>query len=470
MKEVLQFFENSTSTLYDATLTIQSTKLLHTASTSSREVVQYINQKHTVAYLTENSPLDFLFCEVLLSHLDCYLFPISFESFKNDADYILQHLNIHYILLDSSILNNWLIRRRNWELIKKIKGIKNIIYLLKNNEKIGIKPFNSIESSIILSTSGTSSNKKFIIQSPTNFKESINVFSSTSLFKNKKKYINLLPLYFSGGRKVFYSCISNNIDIHFADSFHIEDPFDLTSGTPFILKRLIENNPKTKYQGQSFICGGAKLSLELISKAESVGLKVYNVYGLTETSSIASYNTPDSNLPSSVGKLCSINQYKIINNKLFIKGPTVSQYQIINKRLHPILNQDGWLQTNDIVKKQDGYLFIKGRSDSKFKLSNGLFTTSKRIMQIIQSYISIKEFDIHNIENDHFEIYLDRKYIERQSIIIDACINLNKNESFIVQKIKFTKSQSDINKVSFKKDTCDNAETILNVIIDEHDK
>ncbi|MCZ2393669.1 MAG: AMP-binding protein [Chitinophagales bacterium] len=464
MNGIKQFFETSTSSLTDASVTIPASELLKITYINSKELIQYIKPRQTVAYLTENSPLDFLICEVLLSHLNCYLFPISFESFKNDSDYILHHVNVNYILLDSYTLKRWIIKKYDWEQVCEIKGVVNDIYLLKNKTSFDENFLGKLNSSIILSTSGTSSNKKFILQSSKNFTESIKTFSSTTLFKNKNRYLNLLPLYFSGGRKVFYSSIVNNLDVHFANTFKIYDDFDITSGTPFILKELIENNPT--FNQQTFICGGANLSIQLINKANHANLKVYNVYGLTETSSIASYNIPDSNLPSSVGKLSPINQYKIINQELYIKGPTVSQFCIDSKQLKNILDKDGWLKTHDIVEITDkDYLIIKGRKDEAFKLSSGLFATNKQIKEIVQSYISIKEVEVNIINDDKFEVYLDKRYIDNKPMIIDACINLNKKENFSVQNIKFTEKPAILKSLSFKKEENDKTIVVLNITI-----
>lgn len=101
-------------------------------------------------------------------------------------------------------------------------------------------------------------------------------------------------------------------------------------------------------------------------------------FGMTETSPVAAVNTPEENLPGSVGKLLPGMQYRLepvdgIENggRLWLKGPNVMLGYMTHDRpgeLQPLA--DGWHDSGDIVNvNEEGYVTILGRAKRFAKIA-----------------------------------------------------------------------------------------------------
>ncbi|GHA70666.1 long-chain-fatty-acid--CoA ligase [Formosimonas limnophila] len=101
--------------------------------------------------------------------------------------------------------------------------------------------------------------------------------------------------------------------------------------------------------------GGALISTELIKCAQNLGLPVYQGYGLSENSSIATLNTAKFNRIGSVGKPMPHVQIKVENDEIFVKGANAVGY-LSGERFG-----NDWLATGDLGVLDDGFLYIKGR-------------------------------------------------------------------------------------------------------------
>ena len=97
-------------------------------------------------------------------------------------------------------------------------------------------------------------------------------------------------------------------------------------------------------------------------------------YGLTETSPIACANSPEDNLPASVGTTVDGVEVKIgENNALLIKGPNVMMgYWNNEAATKAMIQADGWLNSGDTARiDEKGHVFITGRIKEIIVLSNG---------------------------------------------------------------------------------------------------
>ena len=72
--------------------------------------------------------------------------------------------------------------------------------------------------------------------------------------------------------------------------------------------------------------GGAPLAPELAEFFWSVGLPVYQGYGLTETSPVVTSNSPSANKVGTVGRPIADVQVRIADDgEILVKGPCVMQ-------------------------------------------------------------------------------------------------------------------------------------------------
>jgi long-chain acyl-CoA synthetase len=121
------------------------------------------------------------------------------------------------------------------------------------------------------------------------------------------------------------------------------------------------------------ISGGAALSFEVARTLIGLGIRIYQGYGLTETSPIISVNRLEDNRPEGVGPLlpgiaAKTGEY----DELLVRGSNVMLgYWRNPEATAAVIDADGWLHTGDTARIEDGHLRITGRLKEILVLSNG---------------------------------------------------------------------------------------------------
>jgi len=143
-----------------------------------------------------------------------------------------------------------------------------------------------------------------------------------------------------------------------------------------LLNKLVAQKILDRLGGRlrSTVSGGAALSPEISRMFVGLGLPVVQGYGLTETSPIITGNHLDNNFPDSVGQPLRGVQLKLgEQNALLVKGPNVMMgYWNNPEATHAMIDQDGWLNTGDIVRiSESGHVYITGRLKEIIVLANG---------------------------------------------------------------------------------------------------
>jgi long-chain acyl-CoA synthetase len=132
------------------------------------------------------------------------------------------------------------------------------------------------------------------------------------------------------------------------------------------------------------VSGAAALAPEVAEFVDALGIKVYEGYGLTETSPIVSSNVPGARKMGSVGK--PIPGVRVVidrsmmgptdeSGEIVVYGPNVMQgYHNRPEETRAVFTADGGFRTGDLGYLDDeGYLFITGRIKEQYKLENGKF-------------------------------------------------------------------------------------------------
>jgi long-chain acyl-CoA synthetase len=111
------------------------------------------------------------------------------------------------------------------------------------------------------------------------------------------------------------------------------------------------------------VTGAAPIAPSILEFFYACGVPVMEGYGLTETASVASVNTPDAFRLGSVGRpLPGVDVRIADDDGILIKGPNIfnGYYRDVNATRETIV--DGWLHTGDLGRlDEDGFLFITGR-------------------------------------------------------------------------------------------------------------
>ena len=149
--------------------------------------------------------------------------------------------------------------------------------------------------------------------------------------------------------------------------------------------RLIFGKVRARFGGRLkyAISGSAALNADVAKFIDALGIEVYEGYGLTETSPIATANYHGHRKIGSVGK--AIPQVEIIidrevtgdavNGEILIRGPNVMKgYHNQPDANKEVLLADGSFRSGDMGRLDaDGYLYITGRIKEQYKLENGKY-------------------------------------------------------------------------------------------------
>ncbi len=132
------------------------------------------------------------------------------------------------------------------------------------------------------------------------------------------------------------------------------------------------------------VLGGSRaLARRVAEFIDNIGITVYEGYGLTETSPIATANRPGAHRIGSVGK--PINDVKIVIDKtatgeerqgeIVVYGPNVMQgYHNRKEENDAVFTADRGFRTGDLgYLDDDGFLYITGRLKELYKLENGKY-------------------------------------------------------------------------------------------------
>lgn len=127
-----------------------------------------------------------------------------------------------------------------------------------------------------------------------------------------------------------------------------------------------------------FISGAAALDNEIEEKYRLLGLNMVQGYGLTETSPVIGVGNNKYHKIGSIGKAVPSVEVKIKNpdsdgvGELLVKGKSVMLGYYENEEANKNAFENGWFCTGDLARiDEEGYIFICGRKKNVIVLKNG---------------------------------------------------------------------------------------------------
>jgi long-chain acyl-CoA synthetase len=133
--------------------------------------------------------------------------------------------------------------------------------------------------------------------------------------------------------------------------------------------------------------GGAPLSKELAEFFWSIGVPIYQGYGLTETSPILTSNYPQNRSGSSGRPIPNVLIRIAEDGEILAKGPCVMQgYYKGPDATREVIDEEGWFHTGDIgYLDADNYLFITDRKKDLLKTAGGKFVAPQPIENALKT-------------------------------------------------------------------------------------
>jgi long-chain acyl-CoA synthetase len=130
-----------------------------------------------------------------------------------------------------------------------------------------------------------------------------------------------------------------------------------------------------------FISGGAPLGRELAEWYADIGIRIFEGYGLTETSPVIAVNSPCAHRIGSVGKpLKNVDVRIAEDGEILVRGASVfhSYWNKSEETREAFIN--GWFKTGDIGRvDEDGFLYVTDRKKDLLKTSGGKFIAPQPI-------------------------------------------------------------------------------------------
>ncbi|HKN17912.1 MAG TPA: long-chain fatty acid--CoA ligase [Candidatus Sulfotelmatobacter sp.] len=132
---------------------------------------------------------------------------------------------------------------------------------------------------------------------------------------------------------------------------------------------------------ETFISGGAPLGRELAEWFATIGIRIHEGYGLTETSPVIAVNTPIHHRIGTVGRTLPNLEVRIAEDgEILVRGPSVFKGYWNRPEETQNAFQDGWFKTGDIGNiDADGYLSVTDRKKELIKTSGGKFIAPQPI-------------------------------------------------------------------------------------------
>jgi long-chain acyl-CoA synthetase len=182
-----------------------------------------------------------------------------------------------------------------------------------------------------------------------------------------------------------------------------------------VLDKLVFSKVRARFGGRLkyAFSGGAAISREVAEFIDNLGITVYEGYGLTETSPIATANYPNHRKIGSVGKPIPGTRVEIDRTEtgdpkqgeIVVHGHNVMVgYYNLPEENAKAFTGDGGYKTGDMgYVDEDGYLWITGRIKEQYKLENGKYVVPVPIEQALQLSPFIANVMVHG-QNKPFNV------------------------------------------------------------------
>lgn len=284
----------------------------------------------------------------------------------------------------------------------------------------------------IIYTSGTTGTPKGVMHTIGNFSESIRIFSDKVKLLDHPRFFSYLPLAHVAERMAIGTHgIYKGAEFSFPESLETF-PSDLERCQPTAFlavpriwtkfqEKILEKIPQKKLSfllsvpifnsiikkklkkklglGSALYCfsGAAPLASSLMHWYETIGITIYQAYGMTEDCILSHVNLPDANKIGTVGKAYPTVKIKLSEEgEIQIKNPCMFKgYYKAPDITAKVFDDEGYFKTGDIGEyDHDGFMTITGRVKDQFKTDKGKYISPSPIELEISKNTDIEQICI----------------------------------------------------------------------------
>ena len=346
-----------------------------------------------------------------------------------------------------------------------------------NNEFVNAK-INENEMNILLFTSGTTSKSKAVMLSQKNIASNIYALQCVEDVRSTDTNIAFLPFHHIFGSTCMIMMLASGAKTCFPDGLRYikqnlqEYKVSVFVGVPILIEAIyktimkeVEKQGKTKIIDSAMkvsnvllklhidvrrklfkqiidalggelrflISGGAAADPKISEGFNSLGIKIVQGYGLTETSPVIAAESEIGIKTGSVGKRMKNVTIEIVNKdedgigEIRVKGPNLMLgYYEMPEETEKVL-KNGWFYTGDLgYLDEEGYLFITGRSKNLIVLKNGKKVFPEELETLVNRLKYVEESMVFGLpdKSDENDIKLSVKVVYNK----EECIGMSEEE------------------------------------------
>lgn len=211
----------------------------------------------------------------------------------------------------------------------------------------------------------------------------------------------------------------------------------LAQKLPFRLRKLLFRTAHTKFGDRLkfFAVGGAPLDSVVEDFWNSIGVKVVQGYGLTETSPIVTCNTLENPRRNTVGRVLPGQEIRLSDdNEVLVRGDNVTLGYYRRPDLQAQYFADGWYRTGDIGEiDREGFLRIKGRTKNMILTASGMNVYPEDIEAELNRIPGVKDACVLGMEQGgqtvvHAVLLLENSDVGAQGVIGQANAGLGDHQ------------------------------------------
>ena len=195
------------------------------------------------------------------------------------------------------------------------------------------------------------------------------------------------------------------------------------------MRRKIFSEIHDKFGGELrlFVNGAAPLDKEVEKGFNDLGIKTVQGYGLTETSPVISAGNDFDRRIGSVGKVLPSLKVKIMNKdkdgvgEIAVKGPSIMLGYYNNEEATKEVLKDGWFYTGDLgYFDKDDFLYISGRCKTVIVLKNGKNIFPEEMETLVNRIDGVKESMVYGKPDKDDDVKICVKIVYDSEIMKDT--------------------------------------------------
>lgn len=363
--------------------------------------------------------------------------PLYTQSHPQEVEYILEESEAKFLFYDETLFTK----------VNQFTSVHRMAFQAIWEQALKIasdfKPdcLSEHEINTFVYTSGTQGSPKGVMHSALNFRKAFDSMNASTVFSEKDRMISYLPLSHVVERNVMqYGTLFSGAPVYFVENvdrvakflaqirptcfFAVPRIWDMIR---FKIEREIETNkllvaakavlPSLVFKATAgqiirrklgldrarlLISGAAQLNPETQQSLASVGIKVAEGYGLTETLGITAIDI-GLHSPGKVGRPFAESIVKIADDgEICTKTPYLFKGYYKKPKETAEAMRDGWFHTGDIgTLSEEGFLKITDRKKDIFKISNGKYVAPLPIESSLKNHPAIREVMIYGDQRPH---------------------------------------------------------------------